>query len=744
VKNGTHSDNASSRRQFLKTAAVAAPGLVIEFHLSERRGAFALETAEQQAAFVPNAFLHVGADNIVTVISKHIEVGQGVYTGLATMLAEELDAAWSLIRVEAAPADDILYKNLRLGIQATCCSVSTLNSFEQYRQAGATARAMLVAAAAQRWQVPASELTVDSGVVRHRRSSLQATYGDLAVLAGSMPAPAVVTLKTPRDFKLIGADHLPRVDSKAKSNGRALFPIDVSLPLMVIASVERPRRIGALPKSFDATAAKSVPGVLDAIPVTAGVAVVAKSFPAALQGRRALKIEWDESKCEPRGTPELLSEYRTLLEQPGTVARRDGDVAAALAGAARTLTATYEFPYLAHVPMEPDSAVARLSGDLCDIWTYDAAPASLQNRAARITGLHREQVQVHSLYGGGSYGGGGGGADIAVEVAHAIGGHFPVKLIQTREDMMRFDQFRPMYLHRLTAGLDEHGNLIAWHHRIVGQSIFEGQAGWVTNGVDLISVAGACNIPYDIPNILVDLHTTKCGVPIAPWRSAGDSHTAFAVETFLDDIAHAAGRDPLELRRALLAKDPREKQVLELAADPRFRDSLFAKFPRDRQVLELAASKSNWGSQLGPGRGRGLAVHYSFRTSVAHVAEVTVGSGGEIKVDHVVCAIDCGLPINPDIIRAQVEGGVAFGLSSILHERITLKAGATEQSNFNDYRLLRINEMPSVEVHIVPSSEPPTGIGEPVVPTVGPAVANAVFAASGRRLRNLPFEALTN
>jgi isoquinoline 1-oxidoreductase beta subunit len=553
-----------------------------------------------------------------------------------------------------------------------------------------------------------------------------------------VPPPTVVTLKKTSDFKLIGADHLPRVDSKAKSNGSAMFPIDVCLPLMVITSVERPQRVGALPKSFDAAAAKSVPGVIDAVPVTGGVAVIAKSFPAALHGRRALKIEWDESKCEARGTPELFGEYRSLLEQPGVVARRDGDVVTALAGAARTLTATYEFPYLAHVPMEPDSAVARVSADRCEIWTYDAAPASLQNRAAQITGLRREKVQVHSLYGGGSYGGGGGGADIAVEVAHAIGGRFPVKLIETREDMMHFDRFRPMYVHRLTAGLDEHGNVIAWHHRIVGQSIFEGQAGYVTNGVDLVSVAGACNIPYDIPNILVDLHTTKCGIPIAPWRSVGDSHNAFAVETFLDDVAHAAGRDPLEFRRALLVRDPREKQVIELAADPHFRDSLFAKFPRDRQVLELAASKANWGSQLRPGRGRGLAVHYSFRTSVAHVAEVTVGSGGEIRVDHVVCAIDCGLPINPDVIRAQVEGGVAFGLSSILHERITLKTGIIEQSNFSDYKLLRINEMPSVEVHIVQSAEPPTGIGEPVVPTVGPAVSNAIFAATGKRLRTLP------
>lgn len=731
---------STSRRQFLKTSVVVAPGLVIGLYLPEQRAAFGQPAGELTAGvFAPNAFLRIGPDNSVTVISKHIEVGQGVYTGLATILAEELDAAWSQVRVEAAPADDNLYKNLRLGVQATCCSNSILNSFQQHRQAGALARAMLVAAAARRWQIPGTDIIVEHGVVKHLRSSQQAAFGDLAALAATLPPPEHVTLKDPKDFKLIGAAHLPRVDSKAKSNGSAVYPIDVALPEMVVASVERPARPGALPKSFAAAAAKSVQGVIAVVPVSEGVAVVAKSFPAALQGRKALKIEWDESKCETRGTPELLSEYRALLDQPGVVARRDGDIASALATAARTLTATYEFPYLAHVPMEPDSAVVRLSRDRCDIWTCDASPTSLRNKVARLTGLRSEQVQVHTAFGGGSFGGGGGGAETAVQIAHAIGGRFPVKLIETREDMMRADRFRPMYLHKLMTGLDKQGNLIAWHHRIVGQSIFAGQPGYVTNGVDIVSVGGASNIPYDIPNILVDLQTTATGIPVATWRSAGDSHTAFAVETFLDDVAHTAGRDPLEFRRSLLAKDPREKKILEFAADRRFQDSLFAKFPRDRQVLELAATKANWGAPLAAGAGRGIAVHYSFRTSVAHVAEVTVGSKGEIKVDRVVCAIDCGIPINPDIIRAQVEGGVAFGLSSILHEQITLKAGAVEQLNFNDYRLLRMDEMPRVEVHIMQSAEPPTGIGEPVVPTVGPAVANAVLAATGRHIRTLPF-----
>jgi len=727
-------DLAGTRRQFLETAA-----FVVGFYVPERKTVVA-NAPQEERDFAPNAFLRIGTDSAVTVISKHVEVGQGVYTGLATMLAEELDAAWSQVRAEAAPADDNLYKNLRLGIQATCCSMSTMNSFDQYRQAGAMARAMLVAAATHRWRVPANEVTVENGIVKHLRSRQEASFGDLALLAATMQLPAQVRLKDPKDFKLIGTAHLPRVDSKAKCNGSALFPTDVSLPEMVIASVERPPRFGALPKSFDITAAKSVKGVIEIVLLSDGIAVVANSFSAAQQGRKALKIVWDESKCEARGTPELLNEYRALLDQPGTVARRDGDIAKALAGAARIMTATFEFPYLSHVPMEPDSAVVKLSADRCDIWTYDATPASLQSRAAGITGLPRTQVEVHTVFGGGSFGGGGGGADTAVEIAHALRGRFPVKLIETREDMFRSDQFRPMYLHKLTAGLDVHGNLTAWHHRIVGQSIFAGEPGWVTNGVDLVSVAGASNIPYDIPNILVDLHSPANGIPITTWRSAGDSHTAFAVETFLDDVAHAANRDPLEFRRTLLARDPRKKQILDLAADLRFRETLFAKFPRDRQVLELAAAKAEWGTAISSGRGRGIAVHYSFRTSVAHVAEVTVGANGHFKVDRVVCAIDCGIAINPDIIRAQVEGGVAFGLSSILHEGITVTGGGVDQSNFHEYRLLRIDEMPKVEVHIVPSAEPPTGIGEPVVPSVGPAVSNAIFAATGKRIRTLPID----
>jgi isoquinoline 1-oxidoreductase beta subunit len=739
-----HSKFASvSRRRFLAAGASATTGLVVGFYAPKSDGFFATMLAGNRGnVFSPNAFLRVAPDNTVTVVSKHAEGGQGVYTGLATIIAEELDADWSQVRVEAAPADQDLYKNLQFGSQTTGGSNSIANSYEQYRRAGATARAMLVAAAADRWRVPSGEITVEKGLVTHAASRRQESFGKLAQAAASVPIPAQVTLKDPKNFKLIGAEHLPRLDSRAKTTGKAVFAIDFSLPDMVIALVARPPFFGARVKTFDASKTRAVAGVLDAVQISTGVAVIAKSFPAAHQGRDALRIEWDESKAEHRGTPEFLAEYRRLLEQPGAVARRDGDCAQALAHAARTLTATFEFPYLAHATMEPLSAVVRLSANQCDIWTGDWDVSDVQDDATRVTALTVQQVHIHTLYGGGSFGRRGSGASEVVEVAKAIGGRFPVKLFWTREDDMRGDAYRPMYLHKLDAGLDEQGNLIAWQHRIVGQSVLGSDPNFIINGIDVTSVAGASTIPYDIPNILVDLHSPVLGVPIDKWRSVGNSHNAFAVETFLDDVASAAGRDPYQFRRALLMKDPRDKPM-QLVAPDRMKPSLFAKFPRDRRVLELAAEKSGWGTPLPHGRGRGLAVHYSFRTSVAQVAEITVGSDGGVKVDRVVCAVDCGVAINPDVIRAQMEGGVAFGLSAILYGAITLKNGKVEQSNFDDYRMLRIDEMPKVEVHIVPSTEAPTGVGEAVVPPIGPALSNAIFAATGKRVRTLPLSPRT-
>ena len=711
----------SSRRAFLKTAAATAAGLTIGFHWS---GPLSRALADTAKDFTPNAFLRIAPDNSVTVIAKHLEMGQGTYTGLATIVAEELDADWAQIRVESAPADASKYANLAFGtIQGTGGSSAMANSWMQLRNAGATARAMLVAAAAAEWNVPPASLTVERGVVRHTPSNRQATFGDLAAKAASQPAPDKVALKDPKDFKLIG-QKLPRVDIPGKTNGTAQFTIDVTFPNMLVAVLQRPPLFGATAKSFDATATKAVPGVVEVLQVPRGVAVVAKSFWAAKLGRDALKVAWDDSKAEKRSTAAIMAEYRTLAEQPGKPARKEGDAAAALKGAAKLITATYEFPYLAHAPMEPLDAVVKLDADSCEIWCGDQFQTVDQGNAAATAGLKPEQVKIHTLLAGGSFGRRANmGSDYIVEavsVAKALGANgIPVKLQWTREDDIRGGLYRPLYLHRLEAALDNNGQLVGWQHRIVGQSIIAGTAFaavMVKDGIDGTSVEGAANLPYAVPNMLVELSTTETGVPVLWWRVVGSSHTAYATEAFIDEIAHAAGKDPFAFRQAMLEHHPRHKAV-----------------------LELAAKAAGWGSPLPKGKGRGIAVAEAFGTYVAQVAEVTVAPNGKVKVDRVVCAVDCGTPINPDVITAQMEGGIGFGLGAALYGAITLKDGQVEQTNFDAYQVLRIDEMPKVEVHIVPSPEAPTGVGEPGVAPVGPAVANAVFAATGKRLRVLPF-----
>jgi len=711
----------SSRRAFLKTAAATAAGLTIGFHWS---GPLSRALADTSKDFAPNAFLRIAPDNSVTVIAKHLEMGQGTYTGLATIVAEELDADWAQIRVESAPADASKYANLAFGtIQGTGGSSAMANSWMQLRNAGATARAMLVAAAATEWNVPPASLTIERGVVRHPPSNRQATFGDLAAKAASQPVPDKVALKDPKDFKLIG-QKLPRVDIPGKTNGTAQFTIDVTFPNMLVAVLQRPPLFGATVKSFDPTATKAVPGVVEVLQVPRGVAVVAKIFWAAKLGRDALKVEWDDSKAEKRSTTAIMAEYRRLAEQPGKPARKEGDAAAALKGAAKLITATYEFPYLAHAPMEPLDAVVKLDADSCEIWCGDQFQTVDQANAAATAGLKPEQVKIHTLLAGGSFGRRANmGSDYIVEavsVAKALGANgTPVKLQWTREDDIRGGLYRPLYLHRLDAALDKNGQLVGWQHRIVGQSIIAGTAFaavMVKDGIDGTSVEGAANLPYAVPNMSVELNTTETGVPVLWWRVVGSSHTAYATEAFIDEIAYAAGKDPFAFRQAMLEHHPRHKAV-----------------------LELAAKAAGWGNPLPKGKGRGIAVAEAFGTYVAQVAEVTVAPNGKVKVDRVVCAVDCGTPINPDVITAQMEGGIGFGLGAALYGAITLKDGQVEQTNFDAYQVLRIDEMPKVEVHIVPSPEAPTGVGEPGVAPVGPAVANAVFAVTGKRLRVLPF-----
>jgi isoquinoline 1-oxidoreductase subunit beta len=722
--------SASTRRTFLQAAgATTAVALSIGFEwIGTTRRALAKPMLAAGTVFAPNAFVRIGTDNSVTVIAKHVEMGQGSFTGIATVLADELDADWSLVRVESAPADSKRYANLAFGtMQGTGGSSAMANSWMQLREAGAKARSLLLASAAAQWHVPLAELTVKESVVYHAASKRQASFGALVPGAVSLPVPDKVALKDPKEFKLIGRRESPRVDVAAKSDGSAQFTLDVALPGMLVALIKRAPRFGGSVRSFDAAPATAVPGVVKVVQVPRGVAVIASSFWAAKRGRDALKVEWDESHAEKRSSSAIMAEYRQLADKPGLNARKDGDAAQALGNAAHKISASYEFPYLAHAPMEPLDAVVKLTDKSCEIWAGDQFQTVDQANAAKTAGLDPQQVSIHTLYAGGSFGRRANpGSDYiaeAVSVAKACGADgIPIKLQWTREDDIHGGLYRPMYYHKLEAGLSAKGELTGWRHVIVGQSIVADTpfAALAKDGIDSTSVEGAATIAYAIPNIDVELTTTKTGVPVLWWRVVGSSHTAFAVEAFIDEVAHTAGQDPFEFRRQLLAHQPRMKAVLELAAE-----------------------KAGWSSAPMPkGKGRGIAVAEAFKTFVAQVAEVTVDETGQIRVDRVVCAVDCGTPINPDVITAQMEGGIGFGLGAVLYGAITLKDGYIEQNNFNNYRVLRMNEMPKVEVHIVPSTEAPTGVGEPGVAPLGPAVANAIFAATGKRAYTLPFSKL--
>jgi len=719
-----------SRRDFLKAGAgltlgVALPGAFAQMAGPGQGGGAAAATG----AFEPNAFVRIGTDNTVTVIVKHLEMGQGTFTGLPALVAEELDADWSQIRTEGAPADATRYNNLFMGpMQGTGGSTAMANSYEQMRKAGAAARAMLVAAAAERWKVAPDSIAIARGAAVHTTSGRRASFGSLAAAAAKQPVPQEVKLKDARDFVFIGK-RTPRTDARAKSNGTAVYTQDFKLPGMLTALVAHPPRFGGKVRSFDAAKAKAISGVVDVVAIPQGVAVLANDFWSAKKGRDALAIDWDESEAFKLGSDAIMAEYRRLAATPGLSAKKDGDVAGALASAAKTFEAVYEFPYLAHAAMEPMNCVVRLSADACELW-YGAQFQSIDQPAiAQALGMKPEQVKINMLFAGGSFGRRANPQSDyvleAVQIAKAIAGRAPIKLVWTREDDMRAGYYRPMYCHALKAGLDAQGNIVAWQHRIVGQSILAGTAFegmMVKDGIDATSVEGAANLPYAIPNLGVELHSPKMGVPVQWWRSVGSTHTAFSTETFIDELAAAAGKDPFQLRRALLAQSPRHKAV-----------------------LEMAATEADWtlplvSARVGDRRGRGIAVHESFNTVVAQVAEVTVRRDGAWRVDRVMCAVDCGVAVNPDVIRAQMESGIAYGLTAAMYGAITLKDGAVEQSNFHDYMPLRLHEMPRIGVYIARSDEKPTGVGEPATPVIAPAVANALAAATGKRIRTLPIQ----
>jgi len=711
-----------TRRVVLQGAG--AVGLVIGFGWLAPDPAEAAALGAEGAAtgpLAPNPFLRVGSDNLVTVICKHHEMGQGNTTGLASLVADELDADWSLVRTEYAPSDPTRYNNLNFGpMQGTGGSSAIANSYVQYRSAGAAARAMLVAAAAEAWKVPAAEIKASKSVLSHA-SGKRATYGEMALAASRQKMPDQPTLKTDAQFTLIGKDKAtPRVDSVAKCNGTATYTIDVKLPGLLTAVIAFPPSFGAKLVSFDGADAKQVKGVTDVVQTPEGVAVVATGTWAALQGRRALKVQWDESASAQLDSDALLAQYRTQAEQPGASFAKPAATQGAPAPAVKTIDAVYEFPFLAHAAMEPMNCVAWLHDGMLETWSGHQFPTFDHKLAADAVGLPLDKVKLHTLVSGGSF---GRRANVwsdftvaAVNVAKAIGGRAPVRLQFSREDDTGAGLYRPMYVHAVKVGLDAKGGIAGWQHRIVGQSIMAGgpMAAMMKDGIDPTSVEGVAPTPYALPMMAGDLHSPALAVKPLWWRSVGNTHTAYVMETMMDELAAAAGKDPLAFRLALLDKSERAAGV-----------------------LRLAAAKAGWGKPQKAGVAQGLAMHESFDSFVAQVAEVSL-KNGKVKVERVVCAVDCGIAVNPDVIRAQMEGCIGFALGAMYYGEIEIKGGRAVQRNFDTYRSLRIQEMPRIEVYIVPSTAKPTGVGEPGVPPLAPAVANAIARLGGPRVRRLP------
>lgn len=704
-----------SRREFLGTTLAGGAGLVIAFHVSSRARAAPPEPKKPLPA--PNAFLRVAPDGTVTVLLAHSEMGQGIWTGLAMLVAEELRCDWARVKVEHAPAAPV-YAHTAFGMQMTGGSTTTWSELDRYRTVGAMARDMLVRAAAARWGADPRTLRAEGGWVH--RGTERLSYGELAAEAEKLAPPANVTLARPRDWKLIGKP-TRRLDTPEKITGKAIFGIDVRFPGLRHAVVARAPTFGGTVKSFDGSKALAVPGVERVVQVPSGVAVVARDPWSAQRGREALRIEWEPAPGAALDTDRLLASYRELARTAGKVALQEGDPDAAMERAASRLALEYDVPFLAHAPMEPLGCAVRLEGGGCELWTSTQFQTVDQAAAARIAGVPVERVTLHTTFLGGGFGRRANPrsdfVSEAVHVAKAAG--VPVKVLWTREDDIRGGFYRPMFVHRVEIGVDRKGLPVAWRHVLVGQSILAGtpfEAALEKDGIDSTSVEGVVDSPYleVVPARRVSLHSPRSEIPVLWWRSVGNTHTAFAMESAIDELAHAARKDPLAYRAALLARSPRHLRA-----------------------LRLAAREAGWGKPAPKGRARGLAMHESFGSIVAEVAEVSVEKG-KLRVHRVTCAVDCGLAVNPLSVAAQVEGSVAFGLGPVLASAITLKDGKVQQGNFDDYQVLRLDQMPEVKVLVVPSDAKMGGVGEPATAPVAPAVANAVFALTGKRLRSLP------
>jgi isoquinoline 1-oxidoreductase beta subunit len=694
--------SALSRREFLETTGAAGAGLLIGFHLPARAA-----LAAAAAAAELNAWIHIGTDEGVTLIVSESEMGQGVLTSLPQVLADELDADWTRVRSEHALAD-----RGRFGRQSTGGSTSIRTGYANLRKAGAAVREMLVRAAAETWGVDPAACRAERGFVVHDASRRRLSYGRLAERAATLPRPENPRLKEPNDFRYIGKS-IPRLDTRDKVMGRATYGIDVQVPGMLVAQVVHCPVFGGKVGSFDPSAALAVPGVRHVVEIPTGVAVVADHFWAAKQGRDALRVTWDRGAHGDLSSA-AITEMLKAAVATGIAARHDGDAAAALAGAARKVEAVYELPYLAHATMEPMNCTAHVRADACEVWAPTQSPSGTQDTAARITGLPPEKVTVHTMFMGGGFGR-RSQTDFVADAVHAskaVGK--PVKVVWTREDDTRGGYYRPPAYNTLAGGLDAAGKPVAWIHGIASPSIMA-QFGPLRDGVDGAGVEGARNIPYHIPNVRVTYAKIDLPITLWFWRSVGSSLNAWVTECFVDELAAAAGQDPVA-----------------------FRLSLLDEHPRFRRVLETTARESGWGSPLPAGRARGVALHESFGSIVAEVAEVSVGSDGTPQVHRVVCAVDCGDVVNPDIIKAQMESGIAYGLSAALWGELTIQGGAVKEGNFDSYPILRIGQMPRVDTFIVTSGDALGGIGEPGTPPIAPAVCNALFALTGRRIRRLP------
>ncbi len=708
--------NRLSRRGFLQTGAAAGGGLMLSLSLPFRSDDAQAGDAD---GFAPNAFIRIAGDGQIILTMPYVEMGQGTYTSIPMLIAEELEVDLKQVQLQHAPPNEKLYGNPLLGgIQATGNSNAVRASWQPLRQAGAIARTMLVSAAARRWHVDPASCRAQSGEVLHAPTGRRFNYGELAADAARLPVPDNVTLKRPEDFKLIGTP-AKRLDAAAKVNGTAVYGIDVRPPGVKIATLAQSPAFGGRVKRVDDAAARAVKGVRQIVRLDDAVAVVADHMGAAKKGLAALVIEWDDGPHAKLNTDAIVGELEQATLKSGPVAQNIGDVDKAMASAITKVEATYRVPFLAHATMEPMNCTVHVRQDGCEVWVGNQAIARVQAAAAKTAGLPLDRVVVHNHLIGGGFGRRleADGVARAVEIARQVDG--PVKVVWTREEDIQHDMYRPTFFDRLSAGLDEKGMPIAWTHRFAGSSVIARYLPPAfSNGLDPDTTEGAINLTYALPNLHVEyLRVEPPGIPTAFWRSVGPSHNVFVVESFMDELAAAAKQDPVAYRLALLDKTPRAKAVLALAAE-----------------------KAGWGQPLPERVGRGVSLQFVFATYMAHVAEVEVSKDGAVRVRRVVCAVDCGTVVNPDTVRAQIQSAIMFGVTAALYGEITLKDGRVEQTNFDSYQILRMNEAPTIDVHIVQNFEPPGGMGEAGTSAIVPAVTNAIFAATGKRLRKLPVD----